>query len=208
MAAVPDGGETMGFLPDLPAAPDRAVHLKAAIASTLLACLELAMNGELCLEQASAWGAIDVSPCGDPLARPAPTARPRTHPGDRLRRAARAEIRARQPILDHVPDAHLTHCATLPMPSAPGQALLCAADRARAFERGVGHGVPVLPPAVVVATGGRRRAAERGLSAVPVKWRQYGINAEQRAELDDPVRDTVLQDSNDQATAMVARHLS
>jgi hypothetical protein len=52
----------------------------------------------------------------------------------------------------------------------------------------------------------RRRAAGRGLSAVPVKWRRYGITAEQRAELDDPVGETALQDSNDQVTAMVAGH--
>ena len=64
LAAAPEGGDMTGFVPHLPAAPDRASRLKAAVASTLLACLELARNGELCLEQPSAWGAIGVSPGG------------------------------------------------------------------------------------------------------------------------------------------------
>jgi segregation and condensation protein A len=71
LAATPAGGDMIGFVPKLPSAPDRALRLKAAVASTLLACLELARNGELCLEQATAWGAIGVSPAGDCVARPA-----------------------------------------------------------------------------------------------------------------------------------------
>jgi segregation and condensation protein A len=69
LAAAPEGGEMMGFVP--PSAAGRAVRVKAAVASTLLACLELARNGELCLAQATAWGAIGVSSGGDPVSRPA-----------------------------------------------------------------------------------------------------------------------------------------
>jgi segregation and condensation protein A len=62
LAAAPDGGDMIGFVPNLPAAPERPLRLKAAVASTLLACLELARDGTLRLDQARDWGAIGVSP--------------------------------------------------------------------------------------------------------------------------------------------------
>jgi segregation and condensation protein A len=62
LAAAPEGGDMIGFVPNLPAAPERPLRLKAAVASTLLACLELARDGALRLDQARDWGAIGVSP--------------------------------------------------------------------------------------------------------------------------------------------------
>ena len=51
----------MGFVPQLPDVPDRPLKRKAAIASTLIACLELARDGDLHLKQYHDWGTIEVS---------------------------------------------------------------------------------------------------------------------------------------------------
>jgi chromatin segregation and condensation protein Rec8/ScpA/Scc1 (kleisin family) len=53
----------MGFVPELPERPslDRPLKVRVALASTLLACLELARDGELRLDQRTDWGTIDVS---------------------------------------------------------------------------------------------------------------------------------------------------
>jgi segregation and condensation protein A len=61
LEAVPAGGDMLGFLPELPEGTDRPLKVKAAVASTLLACLELARNGELRVDQHDHWGAIGVS---------------------------------------------------------------------------------------------------------------------------------------------------
>lgn len=58
------GGDLMGFVPKLPEAPDRVLKARAAIASTLVACLELAKTGELRLDQRCGLGGIDVSRAG------------------------------------------------------------------------------------------------------------------------------------------------
>jgi len=57
----PEGGEMLGFLPKLPEGPDRPLKVKAAVASTLLACLELAKDGELRVDQRDHWRAIGLS---------------------------------------------------------------------------------------------------------------------------------------------------
>jgi segregation and condensation protein A len=63
LQAVPVGDDMMGFVPELPerASLDRPLRVRVALASTLLACLELARDGELRLDQRSDWGTIDVS---------------------------------------------------------------------------------------------------------------------------------------------------
>ncbi len=61
--AVPGGtGAELGaFLPRIgPAAPERELRCKAAVASTLLAAMELARDGSLILEQGGSWTAIQA----------------------------------------------------------------------------------------------------------------------------------------------------
>jgi segregation and condensation protein A len=57
----PECAELQAFLPELPEGPDRPLKVKAAVASTLLACLELARDGELRVDQRDHWGSIAVS---------------------------------------------------------------------------------------------------------------------------------------------------
>ena len=58
---VPEGGELGGFLPKLSGADtDGALRCRAAIASTLVAGLELARAGTVALDQDAAWTAIRV----------------------------------------------------------------------------------------------------------------------------------------------------
>ena len=62
IGSMPDGGVLDVFLPTIGAdARDRALRCKAALASTLLAGLELARNGGLELEQSQPWQPIRVS---------------------------------------------------------------------------------------------------------------------------------------------------
>ncbi len=61
LEAVPAGGEMLDFVPELIEGPDRRLKVKAAVASTLLACLELAKHSELRVDQRAHWGAIGVS---------------------------------------------------------------------------------------------------------------------------------------------------
>ncbi len=61
MAERSDGGTLRTFLPGIDAnAPDRERRCRAAVASTLLAGLELARQGQVSLEQDSAWQTIAV----------------------------------------------------------------------------------------------------------------------------------------------------
>jgi len=60
---VPEGDDLLSFLPDLPSdIPDRAFHVRATIATTLLASLELARNTEAALQQEQPFGPITVQP--------------------------------------------------------------------------------------------------------------------------------------------------
>jgi segregation and condensation protein A len=60
--SAPDGRALAAFLPRIAAdAPDRALRCKAALASALLAGLELARNGTMTLEQGQPWQPIRVS---------------------------------------------------------------------------------------------------------------------------------------------------
>jgi segregation and condensation protein A len=60
LAAGPDGQPLERFLPALPSGPHAALRYRAALASTLVAGLELARDDVLTLEQDSAWAAVQV----------------------------------------------------------------------------------------------------------------------------------------------------
>ena len=53
-----EGGELIGFVPAVPPGNGRSAKIRAAIASTLLASLEMAREGEISLEQIAAAGPI------------------------------------------------------------------------------------------------------------------------------------------------------
>jgi segregation and condensation protein A len=62
LAGSPGGGPLAAFLPLLDGDdPGRALRCRAAVASTLVAGLELARNGDVCLAQDAAWAEIRVS---------------------------------------------------------------------------------------------------------------------------------------------------
>ena len=61
IAELPDGGTLITFLPKIDAkAPDRERRCRAAVASTLLAGLELARLGGVALDQEAPWASIAV----------------------------------------------------------------------------------------------------------------------------------------------------
>lgn len=61
LATLPDGQPLDRFLPELPPGPHAALRQRAALASTLVAGLELARDDVLTLAQDSAWAAIRVT---------------------------------------------------------------------------------------------------------------------------------------------------
>ncbi len=66
-AIPPEGAALERFLPEAAAeGPDAALRRRAALASTLLAGLELGREGAASLSQARAFGAIVVAPAGTP----------------------------------------------------------------------------------------------------------------------------------------------
>jgi segregation and condensation protein A len=52
------------FLPEVPDGPRRPLKLRSGIASTFVAGLELARDGEVRLEQVEPFGAILLAPAG------------------------------------------------------------------------------------------------------------------------------------------------
>ena len=60
LAARPVGGDLLSFLPAIPDTPERPVRIRAAIASTLMASLELARDGEVALDQLALSGPIGL----------------------------------------------------------------------------------------------------------------------------------------------------
>ena len=62
LAVSPEGGPLPAFLPPIEGGdPDRALRCRAAVASTLVAGLELARDGALALAQDAAWTEIRIS---------------------------------------------------------------------------------------------------------------------------------------------------
>jgi segregation and condensation protein A len=61
LATLPDGQPLDRFLPELPPGPHATLRRRAALASTLVAGLELARDDVLTLEQDSTWAAIRVT---------------------------------------------------------------------------------------------------------------------------------------------------
>jgi segregation and condensation protein A len=67
LPAIPEGAPLERFLPETaPEGPDAALRRRVALASTLLAGLELGREGAASLSQESAFGAILVAPAGPP----------------------------------------------------------------------------------------------------------------------------------------------
>jgi len=61
LAKLPEGGDLLGFLPEIAAdLPDRTTHLRGSISSTLIAALELARDAQADLEQYETFGRITV----------------------------------------------------------------------------------------------------------------------------------------------------
>lgn len=58
----PEGGDIVSFVPVIPDTPERSSNVRAAIAGTLLAGLELAREGEVLLDQAAFSDSITVRP--------------------------------------------------------------------------------------------------------------------------------------------------
>jgi segregation and condensation protein A len=71
LAMMPDGAPLAALLPPLAGDdPSRALRCRAAVASTLVASLELARDGALALEQDAAWTEIRISQREDRVACP------------------------------------------------------------------------------------------------------------------------------------------
>jgi segregation and condensation protein A len=75
LTAAPDGGALATFLPAIDGAePGRTLRCRAAVASTLVAGLELARDGALALTQDAAWAPVTVSRRNDHAAGPSENA--------------------------------------------------------------------------------------------------------------------------------------
>ena len=61
MAVLPNGSALEAFLPDLKVKEASSFRVRSALASTLVAGLELARDGQLTLDQEEAWRSIQVS---------------------------------------------------------------------------------------------------------------------------------------------------
>ncbi len=122
--------------------------------------------------------------------------------------------RRAHPILTYVPDEHFTHQITLKMPANALQ--LCYVQRIKRGKKKDGekgqswdmaHLFYHFPISALLEAHRRGKLrAGRGLPKVSVKWLRYGITPELRATFNDPVGEALLQDTTDQATALVAGH--
>ncbi len=119
--------------------------------------------------------------------------------------------RKKYPILNTVPDHHMTHHVRLPMPSQAVQ--LCYVKRKvkrkhkskkdRSWDMAMFfYHLPV--SALWKAHEIRTALGEE--APVPVKWANYDISPAIRAEFSDPVGEDMFKDTNDHATAIVASH--
>ena len=120
------------------------------------------------------------------------------------------KVHQQHPILASVPDAHLTHgVQDLAMPAEAIQ--LCYVQRVARGKQDGQWDMAFLfyhfPTSALLEAHRRGRLrAGHGLPEVPVKWQRYGLTPARRAALNDPVGEAILQDTNDQATALVAGH--
>ena len=73
LAAQPEGGDLRSFLPAIADAHHRPLQARAAVASTLIASLELARAGQLRLEQSDAFGVVTLHPLRNQADGDAPT---------------------------------------------------------------------------------------------------------------------------------------
>jgi hypothetical protein len=116
-----------------------------------------------------------------------------------------AELQGKHPIMNLVPGANITHTITRQWPADAIQ--LCYLQR-------VSHGTTDgswdmslmfyhLPSSAVMDARERRRTMAAYSDSVPVKWAQYGLTADLRQELNDPVGEDSFKDACDQAGALV-----
>ena len=56
----PEGGDLLSFVPTMPDGPNHSLRIRAAIAGTLMASLELAREGEVMLDQILPSGLVTV----------------------------------------------------------------------------------------------------------------------------------------------------
>ncbi len=116
-------------------------------------------------------------------------------------------VRQDHPILQEVPDEHITH--HLPAIEMPADAIqLCYLQRvSRTATDGQWDLVMFfyhLPTAALRQAQERRMVTKtEDFPPVPVKWAKYGITADQRTALADPIGEEVLKDSTDNAVALV-----
>ena len=90
LPATPEGAPLERFVPETAAGgPDAPLRRRAALASTLLAGLELGREGAASLSQATAFGAIVVAPAGPPDT---------PHGGAQAKRADRAGRHSLHPV--------------------------------------------------------------------------------------------------------------
>jgi hypothetical protein len=127
----------------------------------------------------------------------------------RVTPGVRRKARRDHPILQYVPDAHLTHHFTLDMPADAIQ--LCYLQRVARGKKDGSWDMALLFCHLPVSAlrHARQRGllqAERGLPKVHVKWQRYGLTPDDLAALNDPVGEAMLQDTTDQATTLVAGH--
>ncbi|MGH7929769.1 MAG: twin-arginine translocation signal domain-containing protein, partial [Candidatus Binatia bacterium] len=113
------------------------------------------------------------------------------------------------PIFRHVPEMHMTHHVTLDMPEDAIQ-LCYLQKKARGKKTGhwtMAHMFYHLPESALLHARKRHLTQMAdGLPKVHVKWQRYGLTPRMIAAFHDPIGEAMLQDTNDQATAMVAGH--
>jgi segregation and condensation protein A len=78
LADHPEGGVLAGFLPPCPDAPRRGIKARAAVASTLLAGLELGRDGQARLQQDEAFGTIHIQATAQAISAQRGVSRART----------------------------------------------------------------------------------------------------------------------------------
>lgn len=127
----------------------------------------------------------------------------------RVNRERLRQAREDHPILTYVPDAHFTHQVKLKMPANALQ--LCYVQRVKQGKKDGQWDIAHLfyhHPITALREAHRRGKLRAGLGhpKVHVKWLRYGITPELRTALNDPVGEAMLQDTTDQATALVAGH--
>ncbi len=118
-------------------------------------------------------------------------------------------LRDQHPILERVPDEHLTHFVTRAWPADSIQ--LCYLQRVVRGSTDGSWDLPLFFYHTPVSSLMDARVRMRDISGsdplpVPGKWQRYGLTADDLDMFDDPEGQNDLKDSSDSATALVAGH--